>query len=92
MPALMSEQFDENGKAWVELPFADKRFRIVIENPQKLQYGDYHIQSAVMGGRALTLKEEADKDGKLSVRAVLERSEIGQLSEGVHQIEVLLKA
>lgn len=92
VPALMSEQFDENGKAWVELPFADKRFRIVIENPQKLQYGDYHIQSAVMEGRALTLKEEADKDGKLSVRAVLERSEIGQLSEGVHQIEVLLKA
>lgn len=91
-PALMSRQFDENGTAGAELPFADRRFRIVIENPQKLEYGDYHIKSAVMEGKALTLTEETNKEGKISVRAVLERTKIERLSEEVHEIKILLGA
>ncbi|MCM1122213.1 MAG: cellobiose phosphorylase [Eubacterium sp.] len=91
-PALMRTQFDETGKAEVELPFADRRFRIVIENPQKLEYGDYHIKSAVMEGMALSLQEKRDEDGRRSVEAVLERNKIEKLSKEMHRIEVLLQA
>ena len=92
MPALMKEQFDEQGKAEVELPFADRRFRIVIENPQKLEYGDYRIRSAVMEGGELSLTERRSEDGKISIEAVLERAKIEELSKEVHKIEILLDA
>ena len=92
MPALMKEQFDEQGKAEVELPFADRRFRIVIENPQKLEYGDYRIRSSVMEGRELSLTERRSEDGKISIESVLERAKIEELSKEVHKIEILLDA
>lgn len=92
VPALMGEQFDAEGKAEVELPFAGRRLRIVIENPHKLQYGEYRIKSAMMEGGALSLKEEVNEDGQTAVRAVLERAVIERLSGEVHTIEVLLDA
>ncbi|MDE6847667.1 MAG: cellobiose phosphorylase [Lachnospiraceae bacterium] len=91
-PALMGEQFDETGKARVELPFADRRFHIVIENPQKLQYGEYRIRSAVMEDYTLPLMEEVNEEGQTAVRAVLERAVIERLSGEVHTIEILLDA
>lgn len=92
VPALMGEQFDAAGKAEVELPFAGRRFRIVIENPHKLQYGVYRIKSAMMEGGALSLKEEVNEDGQTVVKAVLKRAVIERLSGEVHTIEVLLDA
>ena len=92
VPALMKEQFDEAGKAEVELPFAGKSFHIVIENPQKLEYGDYCIKSAVADGRSLSLVEQTNEDGKVSVTAVLKKEEIEKLSKEVHKIEILLDA
>ncbi len=91
-PALMREQFDEKGKAEVELPFADRRFCIVIKNPQGLEYGDYHIEAAVMEGKVLTLAKRRNEDGTISVEALLERNKIEKLSEEVHTIEILLNA
>lgn len=92
VPALMGEQFDAEGKAEVELPFAGRRLRIVIENPHKLQYGEYRIKSAMVEGGALSLKEEVNEDGQTVVKAVLERAVIERLSGEVHTIEVLLDA
>lgn len=96
VPALMGEQFDEGGNAQLELPFAGKRFCITIKNPQKLEAGDYRIKSAAIDGQALPVTREesfdkAEKTGRENAgRAVLSRKEIGQLSDQVHQVEILL--
>lgn len=89
-PALMKKQFDETGKAELELPFAGKRFRIVIENPQDLECGEYRIKSAGMEGRTLQLAEKVSEGGETLVTAVLEKAEIEKLSDEVHKIEILL--
>ena len=91
-PALMKEQFDETGKASLELNFAGKRFHIIMENPQHLECGEYHIKSAVMEGRELLLTEKKTGDGKTKVTAVLPKTEIEKLSAQTHKIEILLDA
>lgn len=91
-PALMREQFDGNGTASLELPFAGKRFFLTIRNPRQLEREQYTVKSAVMEGKELTLVKETSGEGKASVRAILERLELQKLSGDVHKIEVLLEA
>ena len=83
-PALMKEQFDDDGKAEMELLFAGKKFHIIMRNPQKAEYEDYRICSASIDGREIPLTE--------AVKAVIGKAEIASLSEGVHKIEILLEA
>lgn len=97
-PALMREQFDEDGTAVLELPFAGKSFRVTIKNPGRLSCGDYRIESASVDSREIPLVENdtcaADcvekADGRRVVRAVLPQADIAQLSDEVHEIEILL--
>jgi hypothetical protein len=51
----MREQFDEEGTAALELPFAGKRFRVSIKNPDRLECGVYAIQTAAVDGQPLVL-------------------------------------
>lgn len=44
-PKLVREQFDEAGMASICLRFADRNFEIALENPNKLDYGEYCIVS-----------------------------------------------
>lgn len=53
-PALLKSQFDEDGKAAIELNFAGKRFNIVFTNPSQLDFGQYTITAATLDGSALT--------------------------------------
>ena len=97
-PALMREQFDEDGTAVLELPFAGKSFRVTIKNPGRLSCGDYRIESASVDSREIPLVENdtcaADcvekADGRRVVRAVLPQADIAQLSDVVHEIEIWL--
>ncbi len=93
-PAMMEEQFDEDGTAELELTFAGKRFRIVIRNPERAAYGEYCIKSAMLDGSAIPLTETKDMnpDGKRADKAVLPRAEIERMSHEVHRIEILLGA
>ncbi|MBQ6886378.1 MAG: cellobiose phosphorylase [Lachnospiraceae bacterium] len=84
-PNLMKNQFDEAGNAGLELPFGGKRFRIVIENPEGLEFGEYSIKAAVMEGRTLEITNKA-KQGC----AVLDKQMIDKLSDETHRIEVTL--
>lgn len=84
-PKLMKEQFDAKGNAQLELPFGGKRFHITIKNPEKLEFGEYHVKSAVMGDEVLTVTQK----GK-SVCAVLAKELIEKLSEETHSIEVIV--
>ena len=92
VPALMKEQFDDEGKAEMELLFAGKKFHIIMKNPQKSEYEDYRICSAAIDGREIPLTEIPHGSGRRMVKAVLAKAEIASLSESVHTIEILLEA
>lgn len=91
-PALMKEQFDDEGKAEMELLFAGKKFHIIMRNPQKSEYEDYRICSVTVDGREIPLTEVANGSGRRMVKAVIGKTEIASLPEGVHTIEILLEA
>ena len=92
VPALMKEQFDDEGKAEMELLFAGKKFHIVMKNPEGLEYEDYRICYAAIDGREVVLAKEQRVSGKTAVKAVIRKAEIEALSEDVHKIEILLEA
>ncbi len=54
-PALLKEQFDQEGKASISLNFADKRFNIVFTNESGQQVGSYKIKGATLNDKELTL-------------------------------------
>ncbi len=111
-PALMREQFDEDGTAVLELPFAGKSFRVTIKNPGRLSCGDYRIESASVDSREIPLVEKAEGTGAAGISekpddigmaenagsqnradtatVLLARADIAQLSDEVHEIEILL--
>lgn len=51
-PKLMSEQFDTDGKASVELVFADRKLKVQYLNPKKLEYGNYKIGNILIDGKS----------------------------------------
>lgn len=81
-PKLVGEQFDAEGNAAVELRFAEKDFRIVFKNPQKLTYGDYEIKRAVCDG-----KTALEFQGN---HVIFNRENIAALSDIRHKIEIEL--
>ncbi|QFJ55165.1 GH36-type glycosyl hydrolase domain-containing protein [Pseudobutyrivibrio xylanivorans] len=54
-PALMKEQFDEEGKASIALNFAGKRFTIVFTNSSNSEVGEYSIKNATLNGKEIAL-------------------------------------
>ncbi|SDB20083.1 Glycosyltransferase family 36 [Pseudobutyrivibrio sp. YE44] len=56
-PALLKDQFDENGEASINLNFAGKRFNIVITNPSKLDFGSYKVVSATLNGGEIPVND-----------------------------------
>ena len=80
-PKLLKEQFDEQGDAWICLTFANKRFRVVLHNPDRLTYGAYQVMEAACDGVGLQIQRSS---------AVLERSRIKELTGSICSIEVTL--
>ncbi len=80
-PKLRKEQFDEQGNAWIRLMFAEKSFQVVLRNPDRLTYGEYQITSASCDGEGVQMR---------GASAVVERSMIKTMADGVHKIEVTL--
>ena len=77
-PKLTAEQFGSDGTAACELIFAGKRFRTVFRNPEKLEPGEYAVQSASLDGRTLG-----------SPRIGIEK--LKSLDSGkIHTVEILL--
>ena len=81
-PALLAEQFDDNGIAAITLPFRGKEFEVRYINSGKKEVGEYQVTKAIADGKELTVE-----DGR---RAVLTAAEIDSLSDGKHTIEVFL--
>ena len=49
-PALLKEQYDQEGRAGINLNFAGKRFSITIENKEKQEDGTGKIKKALLNG------------------------------------------
>lgn len=82
-PALMAEQFDENGNAVLQTEFAGKRFQIHFSNPQRLDFGEYKIMQAVCGSECLERLSD--------VKVCLNKEQIKTLdADSLHQISVTL--
>lgn len=52
-PKLVRDQFDDQGSASIQLPFADRQLRIEYRNPNGLDYGDYVIKSAMINNQSV---------------------------------------
>ena len=53
-PKLLASQFDADGRACINLPFAGKLLRISFVNRTRHEYGSYGIFAASCGGSAVT--------------------------------------
>ena len=81
-PRLLAEQFDDAGTASITVPFAGKTFTVVCQNESGKDYGAYRMESALCGGTAIPVKDNA--------YALLSRELLESLPEGAHQITVKL--
>ena len=48
-PQLVQTQFDSERQASVRTRFADRQLRVIYQNPDRLEYGDYQITRVQMG-------------------------------------------
>ncbi len=83
-PKLMSEQFDADGNASIQLDFLKKTFLIRYHNPKRLSYGTYQIDQAWCGDRKL------QKMTHVSGAVCMEKQEIEALDSTIHVIDVTL--
>ena len=82
-PALMPEQYDQEGKASLEMEFAGKKFAIHIFNREK-EWNEVQIREAFCDG--ITLLAETGRKARL-MRSEIEKLEL----EKVHEINIILK-
>ncbi len=80
-PRLVKEQFDNEGIAVLKLAFAGKKFKIVVENKQELDYGTYRLAGAVCNGRELLVENN---------KAVIGAEEIMKLNLEENKIIITL--
>lgn len=82
-PALMPEQYDQEGKASLKIEFAGRKFSIHIFNREKKEWNRVQIKEAFCDGTLLSAE-----GGR---QARLKRSEIEKLTlEKVHEINIIL--
>ncbi|MDE7182936.1 MAG: cellobiose phosphorylase, partial [Lachnospiraceae bacterium] len=85
-PKLMSEQFDADGNASIQLNFLNKTFLIRYHNPNKLPYGAYQIE------RAVCRDTELKKMTSMSGAVYMEKEAIEALDSTIHVVDVTLGA
>ena len=92
-PALMPEQYDENGKASLKLEFAGKKFVIHILNSGKKEWDKVQVQEAFCDGEKLPVETNSEKENSEArkTQACLRRVKIEKMSSDlVHKINVIL--
>lgn len=81
-PKLLAEQFDEENRASITIPFADKNFHIIYLNKDKKDFGAYVIGSAFCDEAALNIADDSS--------VILTRKMLSALSDEMHTITVRL--
>ncbi|MCM1272694.1 MAG: cellobiose phosphorylase [Clostridium sp.] len=80
-PRLVKEQFDKEGIAVLQLCFAGKRFQVVVENKQELEYGMYRLVKATCNDKELLIEHN---------KAVMAAEEIMKLNFEENKIIITL--
>lgn len=96
-PRLLAEQFDQENRASVSVPFAGKMVTVVYENPLRKDFGEYRIESAVWCGDECS-REDGDREdcrtNQLTIRndafVVISRKRLVQLPGKAQKIFVKL--
>ena len=57
-PKLLKEQFDNDGRASIELHFGNKKFRVFYVNENHLDYGSYLIRYIYIDGKKMKVNGE----------------------------------
>ena len=82
-PKLVSEQFDQAGKARLVIQFAERKLEIVYSNPNLVDYGDYQIASVYMDGNLIPFT---------STKIIIPRNLVALLSpDNTHRIDVEIR-
>ncbi len=81
-PQLVSQQFDEEGKASIKIEFAGKKLEVVYINSKKMDYCDYKITNVEFTGKELPLENEK--------WIVIDRKEIEAINKENNVIKVTL--
>lgn len=79
-PALLAQQFDENGRAALNLTFGKHRWQIIYSNTERLEYGSYAIGEVYVNGS----KRSRDEKDRISAR------EIQAMDDGIQTVVVEL--
>lgn len=82
-PKLLAEQFDENGKASIVAQFAGKILEITYDNPNRKEFGQYVITSAICDGEQLPITDDAF--------AFITKEKLQSLDESNHHITITLQ-
>lgn len=80
-PKLLKEQFDENGRASLTMPFGKHRWHIIYSNTEHLDYGDYEIGEVYING------QKCSEEGKDRITA----KEIQAMDEGLQTVVIELR-
>ena len=81
-PKLLAEQFDSQGKASIQIAFANKTLEVIFENTGRKDYGDYTLTSAVCEGRKLPVVDNS--------YGVLSQKTLDSLGDGLHSVTIKL--
>jgi hypothetical protein len=81
-PKILAKQFDNEGKAAIEMNFAERQLKVEYVNEDKKEYGDYSISKIYIN----------DEEYKFSEEPLVDRNVITSLDENIkHTIKVVLK-
>ncbi|MDE6023879.1 MAG: cellobiose phosphorylase [Lachnospiraceae bacterium] len=80
-PRLVKEQFDSEGIATLQLSFAGKRFKVIVENKERLDYGEYKMLKAACNGEELLIENQ---------KAVIDAEKIHKLNFDENEIIITL--
>ncbi len=81
-PKLLAEQFDNSGLASVSVTFSGKQFHVTYKNPERKNYGSYHISDADCNQIPLEVTEDSN--------ILISKEFVDKLSSDVHEITVTL--
>jgi cellobiose phosphorylase len=84
-PKLIAEQFNQSGETHIRTIFAARTLDVKYINPDRIEYGDYQIDSVLLNGKVLQLIPQSD--GIVIPRETIELLDPTK----IHQITVELK-
>ncbi|MGT2682686.1 GH36-type glycosyl hydrolase domain-containing protein [Streptococcus porci] len=82
-PKLLTEQFDDKGRATILTKFSGKNLEITYENPRRKDFGQYVVVAATCDGQDLPITDDAF--------AFISKEQLQKLNNHTHHITITLQ-